>query len=123
MPDNCYHDTYGWFRDLDTVPDIVVLECRESVTGGRTVYRVQPLYISSQTNQYTLTYEPKSQSGVLINIVNNQMVDDIESQTAINTKPIEETSIVPIMETHMQKTKRLLYVCFVCILYICICCC
>jgi len=45
MPDNCYHDTYGWFRDLDTVPDIVVLECRESVTGGRTVYRVQPLYI------------------------------------------------------------------------------
>jgi hypothetical protein len=119
MPDNCYHDTYGWFRDLDTVPDIVVLECRESVTGGRTVYRVQPLYISSQTNQYTLTYETKSQSGVLINIVNNQMVDDIESQTAINTKPIEN----PIMETHLQKTKRLLYVCVVCILYICICCC
>ena len=117
MLDTHHCETYGWFRDLDTIPDVVVLECKKSVTNGRTVYCVRPLYISPQTTKYALSCETVSSSGVLI--LNNQLVDDIESQTVIKPKPVEK----PIVETYMQQTKRLLYVAFVCLLYICICCC
>ena len=101
---------YGWFRDLDTEANVVVLECIHN--RKQEVYKIRPVYVP---------YEPAySQNISIINLdddIESQQYSQNPGQIPINTNANTNSAL----KSHIECTTRVLYVMTICVFYICIC--
>jgi hypothetical protein len=115
-------NTYGWFSDLDTDTEIVVLECKHDISRG--VYCVRPVYLP----YYSYPSKPITQTNISLNFVHiSNLDDDIEHQRKASNSSHEKTDgTIPKMvatETYTEQARRIWWAITICVLYVCICAC
>ena len=132
-------NTYGWFSDLDTDTDIVILECKHDISRG--VYCVRPVYLpyySYPSNPSERMYsgiprsdflsKPITHTNISLNFVHiSNLDDDIEHQRKASNSSHEKTDgTIPKMvatETYTEQARRIWWAITICVLYVCICAC